>query len=45
MDDIKPGVNELAWHLDTADASDTLTFAYHRLKMMPSPKGTVILIR
>ena len=45
MEDIKPGVNELAWHLDAVDAGDSLSFAYHRLKMMPSATGMVLIIR
>ena len=44
-EDIKPGLNELKWIYDTTTASNWLTFDYHRLKMLPPPCGTAIMIR
>ena len=43
--DMKSGVNELAWHLDATDAGSGVTFDHHRLKMMPPPKGTTLMLR
>ena len=43
--DMKSGVNELAWHLDATDAGSGVAFDHHILKMMPSPKGTTLILR
>ena len=45
VESVKPGVNELAWRLDEADAGSGVTFDYHWLKMMPPPDGMSIIIR
>ena len=42
---VKPGLNELKWVYDTTTASNWLTFDYHKLKMIPPPLGTVIMVR
>ncbi|MBR3221356.1 MAG: hypothetical protein IKF72_03920 [Kiritimatiellae bacterium] len=42
---VKPGLNELKWVYDTAVANNWLTFDYHKLKMLPPPIGTMMLIR
>ena len=43
--DMNPGVNELAWHLDSTDAGSGVTFDYHRLKMKSLPDGMAIIVR
>ena len=42
---IKCGLNELKWVYDTTTASNWLTFDYHRLKMLPPPLGTTLILR
>ena len=41
---IKCGLNELKWVYDTATSSNWLTFDYHRVKMIPPPLGTAIIL-
>ena len=43
--DMKPGLNELTWHLDAIEANRSVTFDFHRLKMVPPPIGTVLHLR
>jgi len=45
VENVKPGVNELVWHLDATGAGSGVTFDYHWLKMMPPPDGLIINIR
>ena len=42
---MKPGLNELTWHLDAIEARRSVTFDYHKLKMIPPPLGIVLLFR
>ena len=42
---IKAGLNELKWVYDTTTASNWLSFDYHRMKMLPPPLGTVLILR
>ena len=44
-EDIKCGLNELKWVYDTTTASNWLTFDYHKMKMVPPPKGTALILR
>ena len=44
-EDIKCGLNELKWVYDTTTASNWLTFDYHRMKMLPPPLGSAIILR
>ena len=44
-EDMQPGVNELAWHLDATDAGSGVAFDFHRLKMVPPPLGMAVIIR
>ena len=43
--DMKPGLNELTWHLDAIEANRSVSFDFHRLKMVPPPARTVFVIR
>ena len=42
---VKPGLNELKWVYDTKTSGNWLTFDYHRLKMLPPPLGTTLILR
>ena len=41
---IKCGLNELKWVYDTTTSGNWLTFDYHRVKMIPPPLGTAIIL-
>lgn len=41
---ILPGLNELKWRYDTAKSAN-IYFDYHKLKMIPPPIGTMLIIR
>ena len=44
-EDIKPGLNELKWFYDTTTSENWLSFDYHKLKMIPPPLGTTLILR
>ena len=41
---ILPGLNELKWRYDT-DKSANIFFDYHKLKMIPPPVGSVLMVK
>jgi len=44
-ENVKPGLNELKWVYDTKTSNNWLTFDYHKMKMLPPPLGTTLILR